>query len=96
MVRDWRLLIDSVNTEYGVALERARRGEELALVEMVLGNNKLVITGMFQYGFCQRYWGCARLLLSSRQSSNGLVAQIVNRQLGRILHGLRATFGAPT
>lgn len=46
LVRDWRLLLDSVNTEYKYCQERAARGDELALVEAQLGNSKFVVTGI--------------------------------------------------
>lgn len=45
LVREWRLLVDSVDSEY----ERGRRltmDESEAVVETALGNSKLVITGM--------------------------------------------------
>jgi hypothetical protein len=67
IVRDWRLLVDSVSTEYRVALERARRGEELALVETLLGNNKLVITGVYHGNGYARVLTTARVSWCSRQ-----------------------------
>jgi hypothetical protein len=42
-----------------MALERARRGEELALVETMLGNNKLVITGVCNGMTIREYHGVA-------------------------------------